>query len=337
MRDVNIRMISQGASLLNLSVVVAEKDLRHAVESLHTEFFSRTRPGGVRMKIAIVGYGKMGRMIERLAAERGIAVAAKLDEFNNANFEGITRGELSRASMWPSISPLPSTVVGNIERIAALGVNLVVGTTGWQEHMPHVKSVVEQHGIGLVWSPNYSVGVNAFFRIVNAAAKLLANEPEYEAWAWEIHHSAKKDAPSGTLLKLVDEMRAAGYERHVDVASNRAGAIPARTRSDSTRAADTITLRHTARSREGFALGAIKAAEWVAGKKGFHEFGDILFAAEGAKEVAHVYRMRNGDGYARSGKTDRWMKRRCASWCGVRSSRASIFWCPAAPRAKARR
>ena len=103
---------------------------------------------------------------------------------------------------------MPSTVVGNIERIAALGVNLVIGTTGWQEQMPHVREASwNSRGIGLVWSPNYSVGVNAFFRIVNAAAKLLANEPEYEAWAWEIHHSAKKDAPSGTLLKLVDEMR----------------------------------------------------------------------------------------------------------------------------------
>ncbi len=229
------------------------------------------------MRIAIVGYGKMGRMIERLALERGIAVATKLDEHNNANFEGLTAENFLDVDVAIDFS-IPSTVVGNIERIAALGVNLVVGTTGWQEHIPHVKSVVAQHGIGLVWSPNYSVGVNAFFRIVSAAAKLLSNEPEYEAWAWEIHHSAKKDAPSGTLLKLVDEMREAGYGRHVDVASNRAGAIPGTHEIGFDSAADTIALRHTARSREGFALGAIKAAQWVAGKKGFHEFGDVLFA-----------------------------------------------------------
>jgi len=229
------------------------------------------------MRIAIVGYGKMGRMIERLAAERGITVATKLDEHNNANFEGINPENFRDIDVAIDFS-IPSTVVGNIERIAALGVNLVVGTTGWQEHMGHVRSVVERHGVGLVWSPNYSVGVNAFFRIVNAAAKLLSNEPEYEAWAWEIHHSAKKDAPSGTLLKLVDEMREAGYARNVDVASNRAGAIPGIHEIGFDSAADTITLRHTARSREGFALGAIKAAQWVAGKKGFHEFGDILFA-----------------------------------------------------------
>lgn len=143
------------------------------------------------MTIAIVGYGKMGRMIERLAMGRGIAVALKLDEFNNAGFAGITAANFRGVDVAIDFS-VPSTVVGNIERVAALGVNLVIGTTGWQEQMPHVKDVVEKHGIGLVWSPNYSVGVNAFFRIVHAAAKLLANEPEYEAWAWEIHHSAKK-------------------------------------------------------------------------------------------------------------------------------------------------
>ena len=228
------------------------------------------------MTIAIVGYGKMGRMIERLASERGISVALKLDEFNNADFEGINAKNFRGIDVAIDFS-IPSAVVGNIERIASLGVNMVIGTTGWQEHMPHVKSVVERSGIGLVWSPNYSVGVNAFLRIVNAAAKLLSNEPEYEAWAWEIHHSAKKDAPSGTLLKLVDEMRKAGYSRHVDVASNRAGAIAGTHEIGFDSAADTITLRHTARSREGFALGAIKAAEWIAGRKGFHEFSDILF------------------------------------------------------------
>jgi 4-hydroxy-tetrahydrodipicolinate reductase len=228
------------------------------------------------MTIAIVGYGKMGRMIEHVAAEQKITVALKLDEFNNANFSGITAANFRDVDVAIDFST-PSTVVGNIERIAALGVNLVIGTTGWHEQMPRVKKIVERHHIGLVWSPNYSIGVNAFFRIVNAAAKLLANEPEYEAWAWEIHHSAKKDAPSGTLLKLVDEMCEAGYERHVDVASNRAGKIAGTHEIGFDSAADTITLRHTARSREGFALGAIRAAEWIVGKKGFHEFGDILF------------------------------------------------------------
>ena len=222
------------------------------------------------MNIALVGYGKMGQLIYRLAVERGIEVGLKLDEFNNAGFEGITAENFKGIDVAIDFST-PSVVLENIERIAALGGNIVVGTTGWQEHMARVKEVVEMRGIGLVWSPNYSIGVSAFFKIVNLAAKLMANEPEYEAWAWEIHHSAKKDAPSGTLLKLVDEIRAAGYTASVSVASNRAGATPGTHEIGFDSSADTITLRHTARNREGFALGAIKAAEWIAGKKGFYE------------------------------------------------------------------
>jgi 4-hydroxy-tetrahydrodipicolinate reductase len=136
---------------------------------------------------------------------------------------------------------------------------------------------VERHGIGAVWSPNYSIGVNAFFRLVAEAARLLDGQPEYGAWAWEIHHSTKKDSPSGTLVKLVEEMRKAGYARPVDTSSSRAGAHPGTHEIGFDSAADTITLRHTARSREGFARGALKAAQWVAGKRGFYEFGEIVF------------------------------------------------------------
>jgi len=228
------------------------------------------------VKIAIVGYGKMGRMIERFAVERGHEIALKLDEFNNANFESISAAKFAGVDVAIDFS-IPAAAVKNIEKIAALGVSLVVGTTGWTEQTAHVRDVVEKNKIGLVWSPNYSVGVNAFFRIVAEAAKLLSGAPEYEAWAWEIHHSAKKDAPSGTLLKIVDEMRKAGYDRRVDVGSNRAGTIAGTHEIGFDSAADTITLRHTARSREGFAMGAVKAAEWVLGKTGFHEFGDIIF------------------------------------------------------------
>jgi len=218
----------------------------------------------------------MGRMIEKAAEERRIEVGLKLDEFNNAKFEGITAQNFEGIDVAIDFS-IPSAAVENILRIAALGVNLVVGTTGWQDHMSHVKNVVAGRGIGMVWSPNYSVGVNAFFRIVSEAAKLLETEPEYEAWAWEIHHSGKKDAPSGTLLKVMDEMRKSGFTRRIDVASNRAGFIAGTHEVGFDSLADTITLRHTARSREGFALGAVKAAEWIKGKQGFYEFGDILF------------------------------------------------------------
>lgn len=228
------------------------------------------------MKIAIVGYGKMGRMIEAAANARNIEVALKLDENNNSHYEGITAENFTGVDVAIDFS-IPSAAVQNIQRIASLGVNLVVGTTGWQDQMEHVKSVVAGRNIGMVWSPNYSVGVNAFFRIVTEAAKLLAQEPAYEAWAWEAHHSAKKDAPSGTMLKIIEDMKSAGYTKRIDVASSRAGAIPGTHEIGFDSQADTITLRHTARSREGFALGAVQAAEWINGKKGFYEFGDILF------------------------------------------------------------
>jgi 4-hydroxy-tetrahydrodipicolinate reductase len=222
-------------------------------------------------RLAIVGYGKMGRLIESLAPAYGFEVALKLDEFNNANFEGITAENFRGIDVAIDFS-IPAAVPRNVEGIAALGVNMVVGTTGWLEHVDAVKAAVEKSGIGLVWSPNFSIGVNAFLRLVAEAARLLAMESEYGAWAWEIHHSTKKDAPSGTLLRLVDEMKKSGYARPIDVGSNRAGAHPGTHEIGFDSAADTITLRHTARSREGFARGALKAAQWVVGKKGFHEF-----------------------------------------------------------------
>jgi 4-hydroxy-tetrahydrodipicolinate reductase len=228
------------------------------------------------MNLAIVGYGKMGRLVEQLAPEYGFQVALKLDEFNNVDFAGITPENFAGVDVAVEFS-IPSATVENIQRIAALGVNLVVGTTGWLTEIDRVKAVVERSGIGLVYSPNFSVGVNVFARLVAEAARLLAAEEEYGAWAWEIHHSTKKDAPSGTLLKLVDEMKKVGYGRPIDAASNRAGRHPGTHEIGFDSAADTITLRHTARSREGFARGALKAARWVAGKKGFFEFGQVLF------------------------------------------------------------
>ncbi len=228
-------------------------------------------------RLAICGYGKMGRLIEQFAPEYGFTVALKLDEFNNASFEGVTAANFEGIEVAIDFS-IPAAVTENIERIAALGVNLVVGTTGWLEESDRVKAAVEKHGVGLVWSPNFSIGVNVFFRLVSQAARLLAGETSYNAWAWEIHHATKKDAPSGTLLKLIEEMKAAGYGRPIDAAANRAGTHPGTHEIGFDSAADTITLRHTARSREGFARGALKAAQWIAGKTGFHEFSEVLFA-----------------------------------------------------------
>src|SRR5688572_15245840 len=229
------------------------------------------------MNLALIGYGKMGKLIEQFAPQYGGDVRLTLDEFNNTNFEGITAENFRGIDVAVDFS-IPAAAVENIERISALGVNIVVGTTGWLERIEHVKNVIARSNSGLVWSPNYSIGVNAFFRLVAEAARLLAGQNDYEAWAYEIHHSAKKDAPSGTLIKLVEEMKRAGYGRTIDVSSNRAGAHPGTHEIGFDSAADTITLRHTARSREGFARGALHAAQWVIGKNGFYEFSEIVFS-----------------------------------------------------------
>ena len=231
------------------------------------------------MKLALVGYGKMGRLIEQLAPEYGCDVGLKLDEFNNVDGAGMT--PLNFAGIEVAIEfTTPHAAMGNIESLAALGVNTVVGSTGWFDDMPQARKAVFMHGTGLVWSANYSIGVNVFQRAVAEAARLLKDEAEYEAWAWEIHHSAKKDAPSGTLIKLVDAMREAGYTRPIDQAASRAGKHPGTHEIGFDSAADTITLRHTARSREGFARGALKAAQFIAGKKGFFEFREVLFGGK---------------------------------------------------------
>jgi 4-hydroxy-tetrahydrodipicolinate reductase len=227
------------------------------------------------LRLAIVGHGKMGRLIEQLAPESGFEVRSKFTSSNNANAAALTRESLRGANVAIEFST-PDSAPSNIRRLAELGLNTVVGTTGWHTHLPSLRQSVTQAGTGLVWSANFSVGMNLFMQTVAHAAKLLAKHPEYEAWGWEIHHSAKKDAPSGTLRKLSEEILAAGYERPVPLSSNRAGAHPGTHEIGFDSAADTITLRHTARSREGFARGALRAARWVVGKKGFFEFREIL-------------------------------------------------------------
>jgi 4-hydroxy-tetrahydrodipicolinate reductase len=221
-------------------------------------------------KLAIVGYGKMGRMIEALATEYGFSVHARIDVKDDMS--------LAKGSDVAIEFSTPEAAVANVEKLAALGVPVVVGTTGWLSEMDRAKTAITSHDGALVWSPNFSIGVNVFSRLVKEAAKLLADEPQYGAWAWEIHHSTKKDAPSGTLIKLVKDMKGAGYSRQIDTGSNRAGTHPGTHEIGFDSAADTITLRHAARSREGFARGALKAAQWIVGKKGVFEFSEVLFA-----------------------------------------------------------
>jgi 4-hydroxy-tetrahydrodipicolinate reductase len=222
------------------------------------------------MKLAIIGYGKMGRLIEQLAPEYGFTSVVAVDI-------GDDFAKAAGADVAIEFTA-PEAVLGNIEKLAAMKLPVVVGTTGWLKYMDQVRAAVEKNGGALVWSPNFSVGVNVFLRVVREAARLLVDEKEYGAWAWEIHHDTKKDAPSGTMMKLVDQMKSAGYARNIDVSSNRAGRHPGTHEIGFDSGADTITLRHTARSREGFARGALKAAQWVVGKQGVFEFSDVLFS-----------------------------------------------------------
>jgi 4-hydroxy-tetrahydrodipicolinate reductase len=228
----------------------------------------------ISRRLALVGYGKMGQLIEQLAPEYSFETALKLDEFNNADGAGITREAFRGIDVAIDFS-IPSAVAADVDRIAALGVPIVIGTTGWQAELPRVRAAVERDKIGLVYGANFSVGVQAFYRVVEAAARTLAAEDEYDAWAHETHHKMKKDAPSGTMLHLIRLMEDSGYQRGIDVASNRVGHVPGTHEIGFDSEADSIRLVHTARSRVGFARGALRAARWVVGKQGLHEFSAI--------------------------------------------------------------
>jgi len=229
----------------------------------------------VSLGLAIVGMGKMGRMCEALAPEYGFEVRARFSGANNADGAGLTRDALHGVDAAVEFSE-PAAAVKNIRALAAAGVCAAVGTTGWTEELAAAREAVTHAGTGLVWAANFSVGMNLFFQIAGCAAGLFAKQREYEAWGWEMHHSAKKDAPSGTLKKLAEVMRASGYDRRIDLSSSRAGAVPGTHEIGFDALGDTITLRHTARSREGFARGALHAARWVVGKQGFFEFREIV-------------------------------------------------------------
>lgn len=222
--------------------------------------------------LAIVGYGKMGRMVEQLAPEYGFGVRARLRSADSGKLSAESLGGAKTAIEFTS----GAAAAENLGRLAALGVATVCGTTGWFDHLPAVRDEFVGANTALVYGPNFSIGVNLFLEVVTHAAKLFAGQPQYEAWAWEIHHSAKKDSPSGTLKRLAADVRAAGYEGPLELSASRAGKHPGTHEIGFDSVEDTITLRHTARSREGFARGALLAAQWIAGKKGVHEFREIV-------------------------------------------------------------
>lgn len=229
-------------------------------------------------KLALVGHGKMGRLVEQLASQHGFETALRLNAQNNQAAAGITAEAFTGIDVAIEFSS-PEAAPQNLLRLAAIGIPAVAGTTGWLAKLDDVREAVEKTGTGLVWSANFSVGVAVFRRVVGLAAEILRDESAYGAWAWEIHHDAKKDAPSGTLLQLIETMHQNGYTRTIDTSSSRAGKHPGTHEVGFDSAADTITLRHSARNREGFANGALKAARWILGRKGVYTFDQVLFGA----------------------------------------------------------
>ena len=225
------------------------------------------------MKIALIGYGAMGKLIERLAVEQGHEIGAVIDESDANSFAGEIAEKLKCCDVAIDFT-VGMAVPRNVEACLKAKIPVVVGTTGWGEDRAVIEHLVKENDGALIFGANFSIGVNLFYKVAEYAAELFSKFPEYEAFIEEQHHSRKKDAPSGTALKLKEVA-----EKHVkigDIAATRAGNIPGTHRLGFDSAADQILLEHTARNREGFALGAIKAAEWIVGKKGFYEFTDVI-------------------------------------------------------------
>ena len=232
--------------------------------------------------LVIIGYGKMGHLVDQLAPDYGFEVRAC---FSRSNIGTLTPRALRGATIAVEFST-PAAAPGNIRTLASLGVNTICGTTGWYDQLPQIRSDIAPAGTALLYAANFSIGVNLFLDIASRAASLFADHPEYEAWGWEIHHSAKKDSPSGTLQKLEQEMRAAGFTRPISLGANRAGTLVGTHEIGFDSSSDTVTLRHAAKNRDGFARGALLAARWIAGKKGIFEFRDVLADLQNRKSVA---------------------------------------------------
>jgi len=220
--------------------------------------------------LLIVGRGRMGRLVEALSPDYGFQVAGTVDIDNAAQDDA-----------WPQADiavdfSLADAVPVNFPRLAARGMNIVIGATGWQAEEPKLRAEAEARGIGVVAAPNFAVGVNLFLALTERAAELWREQPAFGAWLHELHHAAKRDAPSGTALAIESAMRAHGYRHPIDVSSSRAGSIPGTHTVGFDAAAETITLTHTARDRAVFARGALHAAQWLQGKRGWFTMKDVL-------------------------------------------------------------
>jgi 4-hydroxy-tetrahydrodipicolinate reductase len=227
------------------------------------------------MRLLLVGHGRMGRLVDSLAGEYGCEVAGIIDSRTAAGSDGVTADRWKDVDVAVDFSS-PSAVAANVLALARRGINLVVGTTGWHQDEPAIRDAVASAGIGIVVAPNFSTGVVIFESIVAHAAGLMARQADFGAWLHEAHHAAKRDAPSGTALMLKRTMTRAGFTRPIDVSSTRSGYIPGTHTVGFDGPAESITLSHGARDRSTFARGALTAARWVEGKRGWFTMHDVL-------------------------------------------------------------
>jgi 4-hydroxy-tetrahydrodipicolinate reductase len=221
------------------------------------------------MRLLIVGYGKMGRLVEQLAVEQGDQVIGTVD-VGDADWPAPTHADVAI-----DFSTADALAI-NFPKYLEYRLPVVIGTTGWHAQLDAYRRNAARARIGVVAAANFSIGVNLFELMVAEAARLMAAHPQYGAWIHEAHHAAKRDAPSGTALLLRDAMTRAGYGGPIDVSSTRAGAIPGTHTVGFDGLSDTIELTHTARDRRGFAAGALLAARFIQGRQGWYTMADVL-------------------------------------------------------------
>jgi 4-hydroxy-tetrahydrodipicolinate reductase len=231
------------------------------------------------MRLAIVGSGRMGRAVAELAEERGHAVQALIGRGENAAGAALTAERLAGVEAAIEFTR-PDAVVANLERLIEAGIPTVTGTTGWSAELPRIARLVEARGGSLLHAANFSVGVHLFLRAARDLAARFAGRAEFEAFILEEHHAAKRDAPSGTAVALRGRAREADPAGDFPITSVRAGSIPGTHVLTYDGPYETVALSHVARSRRGFAAGALAAAEWLPGRPGVHDFESMLFGGD---------------------------------------------------------
>jgi 4-hydroxy-tetrahydrodipicolinate reductase len=224
--------------------------------------------------IAIIGDGKMGQAIRELAQAKGWKVAALIGERESAGGTGITRSALGNADVAVEFTE-PKAAVANISAALRAGVPVVAGTTGWYEQLPAVTKVANQAGTALLWSPNFSLGVNVLIELARYAGTLMRPLEEFDAHIVETHHSKKKDAPSGTAVAMAKAASEA-LKRAIPTTSVRTGSVPGTHELIFDGLYEQLSLTHVARDRRVFAEGALAAADWLVGKKGVFTMRDVL-------------------------------------------------------------